>query len=677
MSSQPRPGSKPSGQGRARRVSRWAGSGALVLALLLPGAASAAAADGPQRPDAWITVTGTLERIIVEPDEGEVAGAHAEDSSHVVSVVEVDGVLYPVPDDVAVEGMTGDEVVVTVAADPSLTFDEALDAVAAPEAGDETRILAVETAESTAGAGTDEQVLDVVLGNHKLTVLPVYVGTPDVPSTALRTLADTTSRYWSAQSGGALAVQTEVREWAPIAEPGSCDTTKLWNAALAAHGITTATNGTNHIAVYFPKRTDCGGWAGQATVGGGKIWINGSTLPDVLSHELGHNFGLGHAQTLTCPSGGGRLPLTSFGSCSITHYADYADVMGVGMNMATGNLNTAFADALGLSQSRDASSALSTTVTLASLAGTTQVRALRVPHADGTVFFDYRPAVAPDVRKTAWAGVQVHLRRFENGVPYTYLLDMKATTTAAFAAPSLPLGGAWDVPGTGIRVGVSGLDSTARLTVSPATVGADPVAAYVSQVYLDLFGRGVDPVGLAGWTQALYGGTPRIEVANAITYSDEYRLGLIAGSYQTYLGRGPDPAGHQSWLGAMRTGVTIQQMEAGFLASDEYYAQAGGTDAGWVSRLYQHVLGRPASPAEVQSWVAGLAGGVSRQTASMGFLLSTEHLGDVVNGYYLSLLGRGIDPTGRSQWVTAVQQGTRVEAIIGGIIASDEYYNKG
>ena len=647
------------------------------FALLLPGAASAAAADGPQRPDAWITVTGTLERIMVEPDESQVAVAPAEDSSHVVSVVEVDGVLYPVPDDVAVDGVTGDEVVVTVAADPSLTVDEALGAVTAPEAGDETRILAVEAAEPTAAGGTDEQVLDVALGTHKLTVLPVYWGTPDVAATTLAALASTTSAYWSAQSGGALAVQTEVRGWAAITDTGSCNTTTLWNAAMAAHGITTATSGTNHIAVYFPRRTDCGGWAGQATVGGGKIWINGSTLPDVLSHELGHNFGLGHAQTLTCPSGGGRLPLTSFGSCVVTHYADYADVMGVGMNMATGNLNTAFADTLGLSQYVDAGAVLGTTVGLAPLASTTQLRALRVPHADGTLFFDYRPAAAPDVRKTAWAGVQVHLRRIENGVPYTYLLDMKAATSTAFAAPSLPLGGAWDVPGTGIRVGVSGLDSTARLTVGPTLVGADPVGAYVSRVYLDLFGRDVDPVGLAGWTQALYSGTPRIEVANAITYSDEYRLGLIAGSYQTYLGRGPDPAGHQSWLGAMRTGVTIQQMEAGFLASDEYYAQAGGTDAGWVSRLYQHVLGRAASAEEVQSWVAGLAGGVSRQTASMGFLISTEHLGEVVNGYYLNLLGRSIDPTGRSQWVSAVQQGTRVEAIIGGIIASDEYYGKG
>jgi hypothetical protein len=60
----------------------------------------------------------------------------------------------------------------------------------------------------------------------------------------------------------------------------------------------------------------------------------------------------------------------------------------------------------------------------------------------------------------------------------------------------------------------------------------------------------------------------------------------------------------------------------------------------------------------------------------MGFLLSTEQLATVVDGYYQDLLGRGIDATGRWGWVTAIQRGTRVEAIIGGIIASDEYYTR-
>jgi hypothetical protein len=193
-------------------------------------------------------------------------------------------------------------------------------------------------------------------------------------------------------------------------------------------------------------------------------------------------------------------------------------------------------------------------------------------------------------------------------------------------------------------------------------------------VYSDLFNRLPDPAGLASWTAALSRGTPRVAVANAITGSTEYRSTLIAGSYQHYLGRLPDPTGLRGWLAAMGRGITISQMESGFIASAEYYAKSGSTDAGWVTKLYGDVLGRSASSGEVASWTAALRAGTSRARVAMGFLLSTERLNTVVDGYYVHLLGRHTDPTGQRTWVAILQAGGRNEAIIGGIIASQEYY---
>lgn len=200
--------------------------------------------------------------------------------------------------------------------------------------------------------------------------------------------------------------------------------------------------------------------------------------------------------------------------------------------------------------------------------------------------------------------------------------------------------------------------------------------SYVRSVYRDLFDRAPDPTGLEGWARALAVGTPRVAVANAITSSAEYRSSLIAGVYREFLSRSPDPAGAEGWLAAMGQGLTIQGLELGFLASDEYYAQAGGTDAGWVQRLYQDVLGRAPSPGEVSTWVATLTGGASRRAVASGFVLSTERLTTVVSGYYTDLLGRGIDPTGSTGWVSAIQAGLRTEQIIGGIIASAEYFTR-
>ena len=198
---------------------------------------------------------------------------------------------------------------------------------------------------------------------------------------------------------------------------------------------------------------------------------------------------------------------------------------------------------------------------------------------------------------------------------------------------------------------------------------------YVTNVYQDLFNRAPDPQGLASWTAALNAGSPRIQVANSITYSNEFRSQLITGVYDAFLGRAPDAKGLADWLAAMQSGVTISQMESGFIASDEYYAAAGSPAAGWVQALYGDVLGRGASQAEVDGWIAVLNKGASRQSVSMGFLLSTERLNTIVEGYYQHLLGRGVDAAGQASWVQILQAGGRDEAIIGGIIASDEYYD--
>ncbi|WP_024286025.1 DUF4214 domain-containing protein [Cellulomonas sp. KRMCY2] len=166
-------------------------------------------------------------------------------------------------------------------------------------------------------------------------------------------------------------------------------------------------------------------------------------------------------------------------------------------------------------------------------------------------------------------------------------------------------------------------------------------------------------------------------MANSITYSTEYRARLIGASYARYLNRGPDAVGLSTWLAAMKNGWTISQMESGFIASPEYYAKAGSTDAGWVAALYTDVLGRAAGANEITYWTGRLADGAGRVPVAMGFLLSTERLRTVVDEHYQHLLGRGIDPSGQSTWVGILQAGGRDEAIIGGIIASDEYWSRG
>jgi type VII secretion-associated serine protease mycosin len=214
--------------------------------------------------------------------------------------------------------------------------------------------------------------------------------------------------------------------------------------------------------------------------------------------------------------------------------------------------------------------------------------------------------------------------------------------------------------------------TSAASSASAAVRPDDPITRYVIRVYQDLLDRSPDARGLASWTASLEHGTPYGQVANAITNSSEFRGGLIRDAYAHYLGRNPDPDGMRHWLQAMATGMHIEQMEDGFIASPEFYAKAGSARA-WVAHLYQTVLNRSPSSAEVDGWVAQLRAGKSRTFIANGFLLSTEHLTTVVNGYYQQLLRRNIDPSGARSWVSAIQRGARDEQIIAGIVASREY----
>ena len=58
---------------------------------------------------------------------------------------------------------------------------------------------------------------------------------------------------------------------------------------------------------------------------------------------------------------------------------------------------------------------------------------------------------------------------------------------------------------------------------------------------------------------------------------------------------------------------------------------------------------------------------------ALGFLYSTEHLTSVVDGYYVDLLRRHIDPSGQATWVGQIQAGHRDEEIIASIVSSAEY----
>jgi hypothetical protein len=96
----------------------------------------------------------------------------------------------------------------------------------------------------------------------------------------------------------------------------------------------------------------------------------------------------------------------------------------------------------------------------------------------------------------------------------------------------------------------------------------------------------------------------------------------------------------------------------------------------FLERLYQTVLGRNGSPAEITGWLAYLENGGSPAAVASTFERSPEVESRMIRSWYASYLGR--QPGGRElpNWIVAMQQGMTEEQVQTAILASDEFFER-
>jgi hypothetical protein len=172
-----------------------------------------------------------------------------------------------------------------------------------------------------------------------------------------------------------------------------------------------------------------------------------------------------------------------------------------------------------------------------------------------------------------------------------------------------------------------------------------------------------------------------VDAAGAFAHSTEHYTQFVVGAYQRYLKRGPDPAGLDFWVRNMLAGTySDEQVEAFFIGSDEYIASHGGTGQAWVTGMYQDLLGRTPSAAEVQGWVNALNSGTPPAAVALGFAASQERETQRVAANYQTYLGRSPRPDEVALWVNGFLGGLTNEGMVAGFVGSPEYYlnpNKG
>jgi len=164
----------------------------------------------------------------------------------------------------------------------------------------------------------------------------------------------------------------------------------------------------------------------------------------------------------------------------------------------------------------------------------------------------------------------------------------------------------------------------------------------------------------------------------------EYRRGEINSAYQTYLHRAADPSGEAYFLSLVNNsqGVpsgpgTERRTAAILISSQEFFVeQGGGTNAGFITAVFEDALKRAPDPGALAFYGQELAAGMTHVEFATQILNSIEAETRTINNLYERYLGRPVDPGGLQAFLFNNSQGYGTETNTETILTTPEFYNK-
>ena len=254
-------------------------------------------------------------------------------------------------------------------------------------------------------------------------------------------------------------------------------------------------------------------------------------------------------------------------------------------------------------------------------------------------------------------------------------------------------------------------------TPAPAALGSkrDPSAnqkieAYVTRCYQIILGRDPDEGGLKTWYNELNTGRKAAaEIIDQFVSSAEFTNKKVSNAdaveilYKAMLDRPSDPAGKADWVARLNAGQPLQAVINGFCGSGEFgnlcksYGIKPGTVnvpdvqpeqpqpsdekiQAYVARCYKIILGRDADEGGMKTWVNELNSGrkaaaeiIDAFVKSAEFQNKKHSSADAVEILYKAMLGRGSDAAGKASWVSQLENGQPLTAVINGFCASAEF----
>jgi hypothetical protein len=195
----------------------------------------------------------------------------------------------------------------------------------------------VDVSDASVLAEAPTTVLQSGSAQNAIFILVRFLDTASVPfaQTDVQSVAISSSKsvenYYQEVSYGRQLLNVTVTPWlvAQMNTSATCDYTSIANAANSAASAA-GYNLSSYVNKFYvtPYNSACG-WAGLAYVGSPyEAWSNGYNSGQVYTHELGHNFGLYHAGSVSCLGSGCSAaeygdPYSTMGNQAMMHYDSY------------------------------------------------------------------------------------------------------------------------------------------------------------------------------------------------------------------------------------------------------------------------------------------------------------------------------------------------------------------
>ncbi len=236
-------------------------------------------------------------------------------------------------------------------------------------------------------------------------------------------------------------------------------------------------------------------------------------------------------------------------------------------------------------------------------------------------------------------------------------------------------------PWRAVAVGVAML-ATLVVPTGTVTAQADQPAQtgsgaedWAAAIVLDLVGRQADHREVELTVDRLERGWTHDEIARSLARGEEWAGGVVDDLYELILHRGPDAAGRAYWVDRLSGGAWTRDVAASIFALGEFEGLSGGTSTGYVTAVYDRVLGRTPDAGGLAHWAGRIDAGSPRTEVAIFVYTSVEANGQRVDALYDELLGRAPDASGRQYWAQRLVTSDDLD-LAALLVSSPEYQRK-